>query len=342
MSRDIHRIIKNEYESRQQAASYRQLSKKKEVYKKIPRVEEIDSHIQLTGIKYNKAILLGTESSDKAVDELLRKMDSLKNEKRQLLVEHSYPADYLDLQFQCKQCSDTGFVEMPSGTEKCSCYRQQYINHLFKQSNIKVFDEENFSTFNEGFYPDEANEKKFGIKISPRQNILKIRERVQVFIENIDNPQDKNLFFSGPTGVGKTFMVNCVASELLKRGRTVLYQTAQSLFKVINDYRMTALKDNEFEDSVYSDIFNVELLIIDDLGTESPTATRYAELLNILNTRQENNLSIPCKTIISTNLGINLLNEYYDERIVSRIIGGFDLFRFAGNDIRMLKKIVQV
>ncbi|ODM27204.1 ATP-binding protein [Acetivibrio mesophilus] len=341
MNRDIHRIIINEYESRQQAASHRQLLKKEEVYKKIPRIEEIDNQIHLTGIKYNKAILLGIQPSDRAISELLDKIDCLKREKRQLLLDFSYPENYLELEFQCKQCKDTGFVETSTGTEKCSCYRQQYINHLFKQSNIKVLDAENFSTFNEGYYPDEVNEKKFGIRISPRQNIIKIRERSQAFIENIDNPQDKNLFFSGPTGVGKTFMVNCIASELLKKGRTVLYQTAQSLFKVINDYRLSALKDNEFEDTVYSDIFNVELLIIDDLGTESPTATRYAELLNILNTRQENNLSVPCKTIIASNLGINLLNEYYDERIVSRIIGGFDLFRFAGNDIRMLKKTIQ-
>jgi len=51
------------------------------------------------------------------------------------------------------------FVETPTGTEKCSCYRQQYINHLFKQSNIKVLDVENFSTFNVNFYPDEIDEK---------------------------------------------------------------------------------------------------------------------------------------------------------------------------------------
>lgn len=277
MSRDIHRIIINEYESRQQAASYRQLLKREEVYKKIPRIEEIDNEIRLAGVKYNKAILLGIEPSDKAIKELLAKIERLNQEKKELLIKHSYPEDYLEPEFQCKQCKDTGFVETPTGTEKCSCYRQQYINHLFKQSNIKVLDVENFSTFNVNFYPDEIDEKKYGIKISPRQNILKIRERALAFIENIDNPQDKNLFFSGPTGVGKTFMINCIASELLKRGRTVLYQTAQSLFKVINDYRLSALKDGEFEDTAYSDIFNVELLIIDDLG---PNLQRQQDMQN--------------------------------------------------------------
>lgn len=341
MNKNIHRMILNEYELRQKAASDRLFLRKEGVYKAIPRIEDIDREIQLTGIKYNKMILLGTEASDKAIHDLLNKMASLKKEKEQLMLKSSYPLNYLEPEFQCKHCSDTGFVETSSGMEKCSCYRQQYINHLFNQSNIKLFKQENFSSFNESLYPDIVDEVKYGIKVSPRDNILKIRERAKIFIENIQKPQDKNLFFSGPTGVGKTFMINCIAAELIERGRTVLYQNAPSLFKTINDYRLKAFRDDGYEDSGYSNIFSVELLIIDDLGTESPSAARYAELLNILNTRQENNLSAPCKTIISTNIGINKLNEYYDERVASRIIGGFDLFRFAGQDIRMLKKMVQ-
>jgi len=341
MNNSIHRIILNEYEAKQKSAYDRVQLKKDHVYKKIPRIEEIDREIQLTGIKYNKAILLGTEPTEKVIDELLVKLESLKKEKEQLLLEFSFPANYLEPEFECKSCKDTGFIETASGLEICSCYRQNYINLLFSQSNIKLLDEENFSHFNESLFPDKIDEKKYGIKISPRENILKIWERALSFIENLDNPEEKNLFFSGPTGVGKTFMINCIAAELLKRGKTVLYQTAPVLFKTINDYRLMTLKDNITDDTGYSNIFSVELLIIDDLGTESPTAARYAELLNILTTRQKNNLSAPCKTIISTNIGINKLHEYYDERVASRIIGGFDLFRFAGEDIRMLKKIAQ-
>ncbi|NLP13105.1 MAG: ATP-binding protein [Clostridium sp.] len=340
MNNSIHRIILNEYEAKQKLAFDRVQLKKDNVYKKIPRIEEIDREIQLTGVKYNKAILLCTEPSEKVIDKLLKKMDSLKREKEQLLLKFSFPLDYLEPEFECKSCKDTGFIEKASGMEKCSCYRQKYINHLFSQSNLKLLDEENFSRFNECLFPDKVDEKKYGIKISPRENIIKIRERALDFIENLDDPEEKNLFFCGPTGIGKTFMINCIAAELLKRGRTVLYQTAPVLFKTINDYRLMSLKDNSVDDTGYSNIFSVELLIIDDLGTESPTAARYAELLNILSTRQKNNLSVPCKTIISTNLGINKLHEYYDERVASRIIGGFDLFRFAGEDIRMMKKLL--
>ncbi len=337
MYKNIHYVIKSEYEKKQKMSFDRMLQRMNEVYSNIPRVAQIDNEIRLTGIKHNKMILLGTATSDNALMELVGALENLKREKELLLGKHSYPLDYLEQQFECEQCQDTGFVDTPSGTVKCCCYRQQYINCLFKQSNLKIIDQENFSTFDENLYPDDINENKYEIKISPRDNILKIRERSQNFIDNIDIPTQKNLFFSGPTGVGKTFMINCIASELLQNGRTVLYQTAPSLFKAIYEYRQKNYKNEGYEDMSYDNIFNVDVLIIDDLGTESPTAARYAELLSIINTRQENNLSRACKTIISTNLGITKLHEFYDERIASRIIGGFDLFRFAGKDIRMLR-----
>lgn len=338
MYRNIHNLLRNEYEKRQKESYDLLMERRREVYSKVPRIEEIDHEIHLIGIKYNKMILMGTTSSQAAESELLKASKRLKDEKERLLKEYSYPIDYLESEYKCEKCKDTGFVEDSSGTAKCTCYSQQYINYLFNQSNLRLALLENFSSFNENYYPESVNEAVYGIKISPRQNILKIRDRAMSFIENFDKPNEKNLYFCGPTGVGKTFMVNCIAAELLNRERTVLYQTAPSLYNTINEYRLMSFKDEAYEDMSYNNLFNVDLLIIDDLGTESPTAARYAELLNILNIRQENNLSRACKTIISTNLSVAKLREFYDERVASRIIGGFDLYRFAGEDIRMLKK----
>ncbi|NLD49756.1 MAG: ATP-binding protein [Clostridiaceae bacterium] len=338
MYRNIHNLLRSEYEKRQKESFDSLMERRKEVYSKVPRIEEIDKEIHLIGIKYNKMILLGTTSSQIAEFELLKASKLLRDEKEHLLEEHSYPTDYLESEFKCEKCKDTGFVEGSSGTLRCTCYSQQYINYLFNQSNLRLALLENFSNFDESYYPECVNEALYGVKISPRKNILRIRDRAMSFIDNIDKPDEKNLYFCGPTGVGKTFMVNCIAAELLNRERTVLYQTAPSLYNTINEYRLKSYKDEAYEDMSYYNLFNVDLLIIDDLGTESPTAARYAELLNILNMRQENNLSRACKTIISTNLSVARLSEFYDERVASRIIGGFDLFRFAGEDIRMFKK----
>jgi DNA replication protein DnaC len=200
---------------------------------------------------------------------------------------------------------------------------------------------ENFQTFDETCYPLEVNESKYGIKKSPREHILGIKEKCQKFTSNFCVPEEKNLFFCGPTGVGKTFMTNCIAAEILNSGRTVLYQPAPSLFEAISQYKQKAFRENEeFEDACYRNIFDVELLIIDDLGTETKSSARYAELLNILNVRQANNLLRPCKTIISTNMEPGDLYDEYTERVASRIIGSFAMFRFAGEDIRTLRKSI--
>ena len=57
------------------------------------------------------------------------------------------------------------------------------------------------------------------------------------FINNFENPEEKNLLFTGNTGLGKTFISSCIANELIKKNKTVLYQTAPVMLDTIIDYR---------------------------------------------------------------------------------------------------------
>ena len=113
---------------------------------------------------------------------------------------------------------------------------------------------------------------------------------------------------------GKTFMSNCIASELLKKGKTVLYQTAPILLESVIDYKMNRQKNSSL-DNIYESYLNVDLLIIDDLGTESLNSMKLSELFTILNTRILNLNKKITKTIISTNLGIKGIFNNYEERI---------------------------
>ncbi|RCX16067.1 DNA replication protein DnaC [Anaerobacterium chartisolvens] len=334
MNRHIYQSIKKEYDDRQRAAVDRFMAKKSQAYLLVPGLEEIDKEINLSGIKYNRMLLVENSAKDNLLEEFTRTLRVLKTKRETLLLKHGYTADHLEIAYTCPKCKDTGFIENPAGAEKCSCYKQMLINAIYSQSNLKLVQKENFSAFNEHVYPETSDESRYGLKISPRENILNIKRRCLSFIENFNSSDEKNLFFSGPTGVGKTFMSNCIALELMKKGHTVLYQTAPVLFNTIAEFKMKAYKEDDFEDGNYSSIFEVGLLIIDDLGTESQTAARYAELLTIINTRQMNNFSSPCKTIISTNIGARKLDEYYTERVSSRIIGCFDRLMFIGDDIR--------
>ena len=337
MNRDIHNTIAREYERRQKLSADQASERKAQVYSKLPRLFEIDSEISFLGIKYNRLILTSNgASSTPLVAELEHNLRILAEEKKALLESNNISPDIFKLRFECEKCSDTGYIIDSSGSQRCSCYKQQIINHLFARSNISLNGSESFETFNEELYPEEVDSERYGIAISPRENIINIKNACIDFTLNLDNPESKNLFFSGRTGVGKTFLSLCIARKLLNEGRTVLYLTAPVLFDIITEHKMLAYKEENYNDDKYQSIFNVELLIIDDLGTEPISDARYAELLNILNTRQANNSISACKTIISTNLGPKKLFDLYTERIASRIMGHFDRLVLAGRDIRSL------
>ena len=127
-------------------------------------------------------------------------------------------------------------------------------------------------------------------------------------------------------------MSNCIANELLKKGKTVLYQTSPVLLESVIDYKMS--KNKSSLDNIYNSVLNCDLLIIDDLGTESLNSMKLSELFTILNTRILNLNNKITKTIISTNLDLNDIFRIYEERIGSRIIGYYYIYRFFGEDLR--------
>ena len=130
-------------------------------------------------------------------------------------------------------------------------------------------------------------------------------------------------------------MSNCIAQEMLSQGKTVLYQTSPILLESIIDYKMS--KNKNSIDNIYKSILEADLLIIDDLGTESLNSMKLSELFTVINTRILNLNNKITKTIISTNLNINDIFRNYEERIGSRIAGYYDIYYFFGDDLRFKK-----
>ncbi len=127
-------------------------------------------------------------------------------------------------------------------------------------------------------------------------------------------------------------MSNCIARELLKKGKNVLYQTAPVLLESVIDYKMS--KQKNYSENILKSVLESDLLIIDDLGTESLNSMKLSELFNIINTRILNLNQKITKTIISTNLNIQDIFRNYEERIGSRIAGYYDIYCFFGDDLR--------
>lgn len=317
-----------QYEQNKIRAEISLENKLQDFYNSNKKLLKINDEINSTAINISKSILLNKNSEE--INNLKAKLEKIKKEKEEYLSKLDLSETFFKPDYSCKICSDTGYL---NNNLMCNCLKQKLIDLEYNKSNIFNIKKENFDFFNLNLYSDEINQEKYNSNISPKENIKNIKNIIDNFILNFDNPNEKNLLFTGNTGLGKTFLSSCIANEILKKGNTVLYQTAPAMLDSIIDYKFGKTKDS----FVYDNILNADLLIIDDLGTESLNNFKFSELFNIINTRILNQNNHVTKTIISTNLNLNNLFKNYDERIVSRFVGYYNICRFFGEDIRFKK-----
>ncbi len=325
----IFKQIMHAYELDQLYAKDLYNKRKAELYKTLPRVQEIDSLLARTSLKIAKDLLV-TEKMDeieKEIKELKKNAERLGFERRQLVSESGFSEDYLTNIYKCSECMDTGFAL----GKKCRCLKQKLINNYYELSNLsRVLENENFVNFSFDFYSKEVD-PRFGV--SPLANATAIYKACMDFVLNF-NKNFSNLLFYGETGLGKTFLCNCIAKDLLDIGASVVYLTAPRFFKKIEDLRFNR-DEMESPGEQLDMIFTCDLLIIDDLGSEFSTLITTSELFNIINTR----LLDKRQTIISTNLSFSDLQRTYTDRIASRILGNYTMFELIGDDIRLKKKL---
>ena len=332
MDSSLLKQLLREYDKKRSFAIQNAEKRKQELLNANPKLQEIDKELSLVSIQTSKAILTADETEkEKLLNELRKKSNSLIKEKNNFLKKLSNTNNYLDPHFECSMCSDTGYVSKSGKTTLCTCLKQRIFDIAYNKSNMGNLEKENFANFNVRMFSDKTNKELYKSDMSPRENIELIKEKSIAFIENFDNPNEKNLIFTGSTGLGKTFMINCIANEILKQGKTVLYQTAPIMLDSIIDEKFGNV---ETKINLQENILNVDLLIIDDLGAERVNDIKITELFTIINSRL---LNPKLKTIISTNLTIEELFKTYTNRIGSRLVGNYKFLRFFGEDLRFKK-----
>lgn len=299
--------------SEQQRLNRLELRKRRDfIEETIPAYPALEQRAAELSIFYGKQLLNGDETAREA---LHKELDALAQQKAALLKEHDLANDYLTAPCQCADCHDTGFVRDENGNSvKCHCFKQKEITLLFETSGLFHLETyPDFSTLSENDYPAEH-----------RDSYRVILEKARRFVADFPAGM-QNLLFFGNVGTGKTYLSACMAKALMKQGYSVMYSSAAGLFELMGD--------NTFSHDTAGHmhhIFNCDLLIIDDLGTEFKTRITVPLLFQCLNERALHKKS----TIISTNLDIDDLKEDYTERVFSRIIETFSFAEFTGTDLR--------
>ena len=317
--------IFSEYEELRNKASNDRQRRIDEVYGKLPRIKEIDEEIYRAGFENMKNIMRSPEKSAEFNKKLKKNINSLQNEKNEILKKNNISSDYDEYKYNCDLCKDTGYTENGS---RCVCYKQKLINELYNRSNLgEVLKKQNFGTFSFKYY---SKEKIAGHEKSPYENMVMIYGQCKNLCDNFDSAE-KGLLFYGSAGLGKTFLSSCIAKELIDNGKTVLYIRASKLFLMYEDYRFGRSYDKKMLDNIY----NADLLIIDDLGTEPQNKNNFSFLFDVICDRASANKKI----IINTNLSLNEIDKMYSKRFTSRIYEFFIPLKFYGSDIRIQKMV---
>ena len=199
MSNEVLNSILKEYEQKKLNAELDLEKRKKSLYEQVPRLEKIEDDLNNYAIMTAKNIL---NNFDYSISELQKKINILKLEKSEILNELNLPPDYLQPNYSCKICNDTGYIKTDNyKTKMCNCLKQKLLDYSFNKSNMYNLDKENFNKFNENIFSDEVDLSKYKLNISPRKNIINIKNKCMEFVENFDDLNQKNLLFTGGTGL---------------------------------------------------------------------------------------------------------------------------------------------
>ena len=319
---NIHDIIEKEYLNIRLSHSYELEKRKKEIYAKIPGFKDIENQVITASMNYAKKLFevkKGSDEHKKLTDAYHHEILELRLSKKKLLNEYGYAYDYLDPTYLCDECLDTGYID----GNKCQCYKKRETALLYGACSInKLFVNNNFNNLSRQYYTGE-DLVRFDNAVTTSKN----------FIKNF-NSDYRNLLFYGKVGTGKSFLSCCIAKELIDKGVSVIYFSSSELFRTISDYNYS--KDREGLNNLYNTIYDCDLLVIDDLGSEFVNSFVQNQLFIIMNERILRQKSM----IISTNLTLDGIVENYSERVLSRIYETFENLNLTvDKDIRLQKKL---
>jgi DNA replication protein DnaC len=214
--------------------------------------------------------------------------------------------------YHCPKCKDTGYYE----GKECVCLKQEINAIINREYGAGVF-----NSFEDGL-PENFNE------------LNGIYEKIRKYCECFPDNKYLTLIFRGMSGTGKTCLASCVADSVIKKGYTVIFITA---FKLNEIFKMYHLDFKGKGADLLENLYTCDLLVIDDLGTETSLKNITNEyLLSLISERTFNNKHL----IVTTNFDDEKLFNKYDGRLTSRLLDKNKtyIFNFTGDDLRQRLK----
>lgn len=331
LTREQYNRIMSIYQERRLKAQADQEARQERAFLHVPALSSLFAEQTKTAVLLAKAKLSGDRTEEERLARLFARQRA---EKARLLKEGGFPEDYLELRYVCPVCRDTGYV----GSEKCGCLKKLESELIYASAGLpEQLRRENFDAFRFDVYDDTKPIEA----LRPRYQItqrLYMKTRIYPsalrFAEEFEEKPGENLFLTGPTGTGKTYLSNCIARAVTAKCHSVFYTNAADLFDLFSEKHFGGT-ENELAAGRIEEAYRCELLIIDDLGSEMGSSFTNSRLFMIINHRLSSRLS----TIISSNLSLNQIRNNYGDRVVSRLMGNYTVLPFYGADLRLRPKL---
>lgn len=216
------------------------------------------------------------------------------------------PEDVLSLRPECPICKDFGYIENSFPRRYCKCFETA----LAMEMSDAAAEEHTFDTFRLDIFPDEI---RAGQKVSQREVAKRVRRLLRDWADAFPYTDKANVFLMGKSGLGKTFLMDCVAARVRERGVPVMQMTG---FRMLEAMRKRHMGSYETRDE-FSDMLEAPLLILDDLGSEPMLNNITIEyLFTLLNER----IAAGRHTMAATNFSMSEVESHYNERIASRLL----------------------
>ena len=299
--------------ARRAKAKERLAAHEAEIAATVPQIGILQKKLRAVTSEFFRAALEDDFPEEKFRDIKSRSLD-LQCQIAEALHENGYAPGYLDLQYICPECEDTGFI----GREMCKCYKKALSEVYLENSHLKtVCKNQSFRNYDLTFFEGDDRERM-------KKLLNFCRKYAAGFSE-----KSPNLLFVGTPGCGKTYLSCAIGTEVIRNGWFVLYAPVQELIDTFEAAKFG--RDDAADTAVYTDC---DLLIIDDLGTEMTTSFSESVLYNVVNTR----LNLGKPMIISTNCTPEDMQGIYHDRLISRLVYDFVTLPFCNRDIRHEKK----
>lgn len=291
-----------------------------EVCKAIPEYARLELSLADTMTRSIAALADKRANSESIIAKALEENANIQQKMTQLLVKNKFSENYMDPIYSCEKCRDSGNVD----GQWCECFTMLLNTASAEELNASSpLELSTFESFDLSLYSDEYDKN---IEESQREVMKKNFSDCFEFAENFNRgSKNRGLLMLGDTGLGKTHLSLAIANTVIKKGFSVVYNSAPELMRKLN---------KEYYGKSDADtmplITTCDLLILDDLGAEMKSEQNISMLYEIVNARH--NRQIPM--IANSNLSIDEMRERYQDRVVSRLLSLRTLI-FYGSDNRL-------